>query len=180
MGHRTPKTTSGIGSNQMQRRHGFTLIELSIAVFIIAIIVAVAVPSFVRSFNNQLLSETARTFATTCQLARVQAVTRQVPATLHMDLERQMFWVTQPVKTETGDSAGEDQTLKVYELPRQIAMASVERVDGAQGHDKLVDLTFYPNGTCDSATVLFRGSERRGLVTTVDPMTCQAIPYLVK
>ena len=65
------KTTSVTGSDRMQRRHAFTLIELSIAVFIMAMIVAVAMPQFVRSYNSQLLNETARTFATTCQLARV-------------------------------------------------------------------------------------------------------------
>jgi prepilin-type N-terminal cleavage/methylation domain-containing protein len=163
----------------MQRRNGFTLIELSIAVFIMAMIVAVAVPQFVRSYNNQLLSETARTFATTCQLARVQAVIQQTKATLHIDLDRQMFWVTQPLKTEDG-STGEDQTLKVFELPKRVMIASAARVDGAQPHDKLVDVTFYPNGTCDSVMVLFRGGERGGLLATLDPITCQAIPYAVK
>jgi prepilin-type N-terminal cleavage/methylation domain-containing protein len=179
MGYRITKTTSAIGSNQMQRRHGFTLIELSIAVFILAMIVAVAVPQFVRSYNNQLLSETARTFATTCQLARVQAVTQQAKSTLHIDLDRQLFWVTQPIKTEDGASS-EDQTLKVFELPKRVSMASADRADGMQAHEKLVDVTFYPNGTCDSVTVVFRGGERGGLLATVDPITCQAIPYAVK
>jgi prepilin-type N-terminal cleavage/methylation domain-containing protein len=162
----------------MHQRRGFTLIELSIAVFIMAMIVAVAVPQFVRSYNNQLLSETARTFATTCQLARVQAVTQQSNATLHIDIDRQMFWVTQAMKTEDGGT--EDQTVKVYELPRRVMIASADRTDGSQVHEKLVDVTFYPNGTCDSVTVVFRGGERGGLMATLDPITCQAIPYVVK
>ena len=173
------KTTSVTGSDRMQRRHAFTLIELSIAVFIMAMIVAVAMPQFVRSYNSQLLNETARTFATTCQLARVEAVTRQMRATLHIDLERQMFWATQPVKTEDG-TTGEDQTLKVYQLDKRVVLVSAERDDGAPGQAKLVDVAFYPNGTCDSVTVVFRGGERGGLAATLDPITCQAVPYAVK
>lgn len=167
-------TTSATGS-----KRGFTLIELSIAVFIIAMVMAVALPSFVRSYNTALLSEAARTFSTTCQLARIQAVTQQRPATLHVDLDRQMFWVTQIMKTEE-DSAGSEQTLKVYELPKRVTLASAERIDGPSRKDKLVDATFYPNGTCDSITVVFRNGERGAIAATIDPITATAAPYTVK
>ena len=179
MERRTTKTTSVTGSEGMQRRQAFTLIELSIAVFIMAMIVAVAMPQFVRSYNNQLLIETARTFATTCQLARVEAVTGQMPATLHINLERQMFWVTQPVKADDG-TIGENRTAKVHQLDKRVMLVSAERADGVQDQPKQVDVTFYPNGTCDSVTVAFRNGERGGLVATLDPITCQAISYVVK
>lgn len=167
-------TTSATGS-----KRGFTLIELSIAVFIIAMVMAVALPSFVRSYNSAMLSETARTFATTCQLARIQAVTQQRPATLHIDIERQMFWVTQVLKTED-DPTGSEQTLKVFELPKRVSLVSAERIDGPSRREKLVDATFYPNGTCDSVTVVFRNGERGGVAATVDPITGVAVPYSVK
>jgi Tfp pilus assembly protein FimT len=147
--------------------------------FIVAMVVAVALPSFVRAYNSAVLSETARTFATTCLLARVQAVSQQQPATLHIDVDRQMFWVTQPIKT-SDEPAGGEQTIKVVEIPKRISLVSVERADGSARQEKLVEATFYPNGTCDSVTVVFRGSERTGLTATLDPMTCQANPYPVK
>jgi len=159
----------------MQRRHAFSLIELSIAVFIIAIIIAVALPSFVRSYNQAVLNETARTFATTCLLGRVQAVTQQKPATLHIDLEHQMFWLTQTSGT------GEEQTLKTYQIDKRVQLASGELVDGsAKSGGKLAEILFYPNGTCDSITVVFRSGERGGVAATLDPITCQANPYPVK
>ncbi len=170
---------SATGSEHMRPRHAFTLIELSIAVFILALVVAVAMPAFVRSYNSQLLAETARTFATTCQLARVQAVTQQRKATLHMDLERQVFWVTQTAMVGEGEE-GDEQTLKVYELPKRVTIVSAERVDESDRQGRLVEATFYPNGTCDSLTVVFRGVERGGLGATLDPITCQAIPYPVR
>ena len=158
-------------------RAGFTLIELSIAVFIMALLLALSAPAFVRSYNSALLNETGRTFATTCLLARVQAIVQQRSAILHIDLERQVFWVTQPVKTEEGESG--EQTLKVCQLSKRVVMVSAERTDEAK-QEKIVDVAFYPNGTCDSVTVVFRGSESGGLAAMVDPITCQAALYAVK
>ena len=163
----------------MRQRRGFTLIELSIAVFIIAMVMAVALPSFVRSYNGAVLNETVRTFATTCQLARIQAVIQQRPAILHIDLNRQIFWVTQMLKTDD-ESAGSEQTLKSFELPKRVMLISAERLDTPARQGKLVEATFYPNGTCDSVTVVFRGGERGGLAATIDPITCQATTYAVK
>ena len=163
------RTTSATGSS------AFTLIELSIVVFIIAMVMAIGAPSFVRSYNNALLGETARTFTTICQFARLQAVTRQANAVLHVDVDRQAFWLTQIVKAE-GETAG-DITLKTYRLNRRVALVSAEGVDGSE---KYVESQFYPNGTCDAMTVVFRGSDRAALATSLDPITCKAIAFATK
>src|SRR5439155_24684071 len=136
-----------------------------------AMVVAVAAPQFVRSYNGYLLTEAARTFATTSLLGRVQAVTQQKAAVLHVDLDRQMFWLTQPLKNQDGE-ATEDQTLKVCELSKRVALVSAERLDAPARQEKLVEISFYPNGTCDPAMVVFRG-ERGALTATLDPITCQ-------
>lgn len=171
--------TLATGCERRPRTAGFTLIELSIALFVLAVLVAFTVPSFVRAYNSQLLRETALTFSTTCQLARVQAVTQQRPAMLRMDLERQVFWVVQAAKAEP-DAEPEEQTVKVVELPPRVRLVAAERADGEFRGEKRVEVVFYPNGTCDSVSVLFRGNEPGGLAATLDPMTGQAIPYAVK
>ena len=96
------RTTSATGSS------AFTLIELSIVIFIMAMLVALSAPALVRSFNSAALGEAARAFATTCQLARLQAVTRQVNAVLHVDADRQTFWLTQTLATPRGSGARSD------------------------------------------------------------------------
>ena len=169
------RTISATGSDA--RRAGFTLIELSIAVFIMALLLALSAPSFVRSYNTAVLNETGRTFATTCLLARVNAVTQQREAILHIDLERQAFWATQVAKSEDGSTS--DQTLKTFQLSKRVTLVSAERPDLAR-QEKLVEVVFYPNGTCDPVNVVFRGSEKGGLAAVVDPITCQTTLYTVK
>lgn len=167
-------TTSATGS----RRAAFTLIELSIATFILAVVMAFSAPAFVRSYNAAVLNEAARTFATTCQYARIQAVSHQQPATLHVDLDRQAFWMTQSLKGEDGDRT--DQTLKSHALPPRVVLASAERSDQPARGEKSIEATFYPNGTCDPVTVVFRGTERTGVAAWLDPVTCKVTMTSVK
>src|SRR2546427_363463 len=132
-------TTTFAISSEARRRAGFTLIELSIVVFIMATVLAICIPSFVRSYNSTILRETAQTFATTCQYARIQAVTQQKAAVLHIDLDRQMFWVTQAGRSAESD-ATEEQTLKTHEISKRVWLFSAERLDDtvAQGREVTV------------------------------------------
>jgi prepilin-type N-terminal cleavage/methylation domain-containing protein len=153
-------TTSATG-NERPARAAFTLIELSIAIFIIALMMAITVPAFVRSYNTAVLNETVRSFATSCQYARIEAVTRQHNVTLHIDIDRQMFWISQPASTDEPVSA--------------------ERTDQPARQERQVQVDFYPNGTCDPVTVVFRGSEAKsGLAATVDPITARTVNYPVR
>lgn len=171
--------TSATGSKRLARRGAFTLIELSIVVFILAILMAVSLPNFVRSYNAAVLNETARSFATLCQLARIQAVSQQKNATLHIDLERQVFWISQSVRNEDGSQ--EEQSLKVTELSNRVAVVAAVRQDQSPSTENEVEINFYPNGTCDPVYVILRGTERgNGLCALIDPITIQATIYPVK
>ena len=168
------RTTSATGSS------AFTLIELSIVIFIMAMLIALSAPALVRSFNSAALGEAARAFATTCQLARLQAVTRQANAVLHVDTDRQTFWLTQTLAT--ADEPGSDLTLKTYRLSPRVTLVSAERVDGptTRTSEKYAEAQFYPNGTCDALTVVFRGNERNALAENLDPVTCKATAVVLK
>jgi prepilin-type N-terminal cleavage/methylation domain-containing protein len=159
--------------------NGFTLIELSIVVFILAVIMTASVPYFIRSYNGWMLTDTARSFVTTCQLARVQAVTRQQAAVVRVDLDRQMFWLTQPAAME--DGAVEDQTIRVFQLSDRASLAGIEYPDEPARAERQAQVRFFPNGTCDAVTVVFRGVERgSALAASLDPVTARATVYPVK
>ena len=156
---------------------GFTLVEVTIAIFITLVLMALAVPSFVRSYNGALLGEMTRTFATTCQWARIQAVSKQRPAIVHVDVTSQKFWLTQAGRDDGADAL----PLKVVEMSARVALVRAERLDDKGGEPGGIEINFYPNGTCDAATVSFRGTERgSGLAVTLDPITARGTVAPVK
>lgn len=165
------RTTSATGS---KRPGGFTLIELSIVVFIIALLAGVAAPSFVRSYNSAVLAEAGRRFITTCEFARFNAVLRQREALLHVDVGRQLYWVSQVVSNDDGEA---DQTLKAIEVnPRIKLLAGQVGGENAEQRGE-VTAKFYPNGTADSLQMLWQGRERGETLTVLlDPVTGRAAP----
>jgi len=173
-------TTLAIG-NRRRRCAGFSLIELSIVVFIIAIIMAVSVPSFIRSYNAASLNATGRTVITSCKFAKLNAVLHQKNVAFYIDLDRRMIWLTQFTGTNTDDAESSSVVLKTIEIPPRVGVASVQVGDQPPEQKGQVEATFYPNGTCDAFTVTFRGAEKgSGLAIMVDPVTCSGVPWIVK
>ncbi|MBI2437309.1 MAG: prepilin-type N-terminal cleavage/methylation domain-containing protein [Lentisphaerae bacterium] len=64
----------------------FTLIEILMVIVIMGIVAAIALPSFVRSFQGQRLSTAARTLATVTRYARSMAVLKQSDLELTFNL----------------------------------------------------------------------------------------------
>ena len=170
------------GNDPSPRESGFTLIELSIAVFIIAIIIAVAAPSFVRSYNTEVLNATGRTIATSCEFAKLNAVLHQQKVGFWIDMDHQTIWLMQATTNDTDDaSPGEAEVLKTIPMPSRIGLVSAqlgELMPQARGR---VEATFYPNGTCDAFAVTLRGVEKgSGLEVIVDPVTCRGMLWPIK
>ena len=182
MGLRGMKTTSAIGSDASRRRDGFTLIELSIAVFIIAIIVAISVPSFFRSYNAELLNAMGRSIATGCEFAKLNAVLHQRTVAFYIDMDKQTIWLMQFTAPSGADHAeAESQILKTIEISPRVSLLSVQVGDQMSQQKGQVEATFYPNGTCDAFVVTLRGVEKgNGLEIMVDPVTCRSTLWPVK
>jgi prepilin-type N-terminal cleavage/methylation domain-containing protein len=176
------KTTSAIGNDARRQRAGFTLIEMSIAVFIIAIIIAVAMPNFVRSYNAQLLNATGRTLATSCEFAKLNAVLHQQKVACYIDMDKQTVWLMQFSSAPDADKLQpQSQILKTIEISPRIALVSAQSGDDLPQQKGQVEVTFYPNGTCDPFTVTLRGAEKAsGLEVVVDPVTCRGMLWPIK
>jgi type IV fimbrial biogenesis protein FimT len=65
-----------------QRWRGFTLIELMVTVALVAIVLAIGVPSFQTTIRNNRLSSYANEFLSALNLARTEAIRRRQPVVL--------------------------------------------------------------------------------------------------
>jgi len=170
------------GNDARSGERGFTLIELSIAVFIIAIIIAVTIPSFVRSYNAEVLNATGRTIATSCEFAKLNAVLHQQKVGYYIDMDRQTIWLMQATTNDTADGSSSDaEVLKSIPIPSHIGLASAQLGELMPQGRGQVEATFYPNGTCDAFAVTLQGVEKgSGLEVIVDPVTCRGMLWPIK
>lgn len=175
------KMTSATGSEARPRASAFTIIELSIAVFIIAILIAVTVPSFVRTYNAELLNATGRTVATSCEFAKLNAVLHQQKVAFYVDMDRQTIWLVQATAGGTEGAEPASQVLKTVGISPRVSLLSAQLGDLMPQQRGQVEATFYPNGTCDAFAVTLRGVEKgSGLEVVVDPVTCRGMLWPVK
>lgn len=89
-------------------RAAFTLIELLLVLAIVGIIVAVTIPSFVRSIRGNRLRTAARTIVMAGRYARSMAVLRQRDMLVVLDLDKSVLTVRALAQGETAASGSVD------------------------------------------------------------------------
>jgi general secretion pathway protein H len=140
-----------------QRRRGFTLIEMTVVLLIIAIGMTLAVPMIEGGFDSREVRRAARQIAATMVHCRVEAVSKAEPQGMIINRERNMIatsdWGRWAVLTDR---------------------AIIEKVDGGSAlGDGAVQVLFYPNGSTSGADVVVSSRRDRGrdrLRITLDPL----------
>lgn len=87
--------------NVLRATSGFTLIEMMAVVIIIVMLVAVNIPTFVRTHRAEMLRSEARMLHSTVLHARYQAIVHQQPMLLNLDFDNQAYWVEVSQVTQT-------------------------------------------------------------------------------
>jgi prepilin-type N-terminal cleavage/methylation domain-containing protein len=156
-----------------QAEAGFTLIELSIVVLIIAIVARIAIPRL-RSLTGAELTATTRRLANTTRYLYEEAALRGTVLTLYFDLDRQEYWVAHA--EEDTDTLVEDTDLlaRRVTLPPDVRIADVV-VPGVGKFDQgLVSTRFYPEGYADRSVIALVDDEGHSYTLRIDPIRGRA------
>jgi len=136
---------------------GFTLIEMTVVLVIIAIGLTLAVPLIEGGFDSREVRRAARQIASTMVHCRVEAVSKAEPQGLVINPERNMI-------------ATSDRGRWAVLTDRAI----IEKVEGGSVlGDGAVQVLFYPNGSTSGADVVVASRRDRGrdrLRITLDPL----------
>jgi prepilin-type N-terminal cleavage/methylation domain-containing protein len=156
-------------TDRREAQHGFTLIELSIVVLIIAIVTYFAFPRL-RSLSGAELSASTRRLAQTTRYLYEEAALRGSVLTLFFDLDQQQYWVAHTEEGTGYPIEDTDLLARRVALPEGVRITDVD-VPGigtiAQG---LVPARFYPEGYADQALVHLADADGHTYTVRVDPL----------
>ncbi len=158
------------------------------ALLIISLAVAIAVPAFLRLGRSDPLADATRRVETLFRLARDSAITSGLPVTVVIDSVTGLVWVDTQRRIQLGSQRGPDSAVSLFD--RQASTLDLGLLGGAAAMDALVPgeplglppgvgmevprarsrFTFEPSGAALADTLLLTGSFGARAVT-IDPWT---------
>ncbi|MDD5072487.1 MAG: prepilin-type N-terminal cleavage/methylation domain-containing protein [Candidatus Omnitrophica bacterium] len=149
-----------------QRRchRGFTFIELIFIITLLAILAAVAVPQFRRSFDSLVLQNFVSDLTSLAMYAQAKAISGSAEASVDFDLPQKRVLTEDHLVFRDPYGVDVDQwvTGKVKSIPDSVL------IDLKEGKAKIV---FYPDGTSDRADFEIKGKYGGKYSVSVDPGT---------
>ena len=166
------------------RAAGFTLLELIVVLFILALAGALVAPVFTRSFGQLRLKAAARDLAALCRFARTQAIANQVVLEVVLDRGANAYWLRGPewVVSRLGGieqvAKAEDpeqpwqvrlRQARVRPLPVGVTLKSVILDPGTLREDERGAIVFFPQGSSTGGEVWVSDEKGRGYRIVIDP-----------
>ena len=157
------------GQRGRRGRRGFTLIEVMIVVGIVAIIMAMGIPSFAKLYRKGPMRQAMSDIQEACGKARSEAILKGVTVEMHVDVKGKRLSVSgvssgnaevDPFAQELGTGGrteavtGFSATLGENIVIELLAVNLNEVID-----EDDVAVRFYPNGTSDEFWLVIRSGE---------------------
>ncbi len=168
----------------MNRKAGFTLLELTVVLFILTLAVALIAPSLGRPFGQLRLQAASKDLAALCRFARTQAISQQGVVEVVLDRQTNAYWLRGPewlisrlsgiehVNTaENPEQPWEARwrQARVRALPSGVTLKSVVLNTGPLREDERGAMAFFPNGSSTGGEVWLSNEKGRGYRIVVDP-----------
>ncbi|MGH7822058.1 MAG: pilus assembly FimT family protein [Candidatus Binatia bacterium] len=148
---------------------GFTLIELSIVLFVIAIVSGIAIPRL-RDLTAAELTSTTRRLANTARYLAEEAAFRSTTYALNLDIENNAWWVTR-FDRNTGEFRGDDSLLsRRVALSPEIRISDVVLPALGKVSEGVAPTYFYPEGYADPTVIHLVDARNNAMTVRVDPV----------
>lgn len=147
----------------MKNKFGFTLIELMIAIAIIAILSSIAVPNYISYRNNQQVSRASRAIYSTLQSAKMTAIKDN--GTVFVDFvngsgSAGTFRAFEDANDNGTFDAGTDRVVQEGQMPPGVTMADAGFSGDAQANFNSMGIARKPNGSLNFGSVEVKNNLR--------------------
>jgi len=152
--------TSPIGETKLN--NAFTLIEIILAVVIIGIVLAFAVPNFSKMYSRFQLNKTTDDLLSLSRWAQAMAIGQERAYLLSFSEDRRSYDLLRQTINEDADNQETFDPVKgslgrKHTLPESVTLDT---------HDDNVE--FYPDGTMGDSTIQLKSSDHKTVLSTAE------------
>lgn len=163
---------------------GFTLLELTVVIFILMLATVLVAPAFSRSFGQAQLKAATRDIVTLCRFARTQAIANQDVLEVVFDRQTNRYWLRGPDwivgrlsgidRVETVEDPEQPEQVQIRQarvrsLPPGVSLKSVLLATGPLLPEERGVIAFFPQGSSTGGSIDLADERGRGYRITVDP-----------
>jgi general secretion pathway protein H len=163
---------SDVRRDPIRSAAGFTLLELSIVLLILAIAATFVIPRL-RNADSAALQSSAARLATTVRYLYAEAAFRRRPMRLNLDLDKQAYWVTvlnddpdEPEFVVDGSPLSRPTVLHDAVAFADVVLPALGTVE-----EGVVFAQFLPEGWADPLVVHLKGARNEYATLAIDPLT---------
>ena len=171
-----------MNSRMVRGARGFTLLELTVVLFILTLVTVLVAPTFSHSFGQAQIKASARDIAALCRFARTQAIANQDVLEVVLDRQTNRYWLRGPdwivrrlsgidqVSTvEDPEQQVQIRQARVRSLPPGVSLKSVLLTTGPLQSDERGAIAFFPQGSSTGGSIDLSDEKGRTYRIVVDP-----------
>lgn len=138
-------------------KSGFTLIELTVVVFLISLMLLIAIPRVRDTILTDDLKSAVNHISNTARELRSESIRNNIDYTLHIDLNNSRIWTDSTDMTPEGIDVAKK---GARQLPGEIKISDIYRFDHEKISDGEVTITFYRKGFVQPTVLHIAEGER--------------------
>ena len=147
------------------KKSGYTLIELTLVVFLLGLMLTIAVPRVRETLIDDGLKSTVKRLVSTVRELRGRAVREQVDYVLHFDLNNNAFWT---YSLDMTPEKRDERRKSAFQLPDGVKIADISQLGVEKKTDGEVNLMIFKQGHLQP-TVLHLAREDRHFTVVFAP-----------
>jgi prepilin-type N-terminal cleavage/methylation domain-containing protein len=160
---------------------GFTLIELSVVIFLIGLIFFTAMPRLGNFLFHSDLKSVARSLKATVNVLRSKSIVTHKNTVLHFDIDNGVYWGAyadmgkeSKISLDTSDAS---QLVTPRKLPRGIKFLDATNINSPKKRSGLLSSSFNPKGIIEETVLHLADRDERVLTIIINAYTGRFLIY---